>query len=203
MSALGDALRRRRSIRRFRDEPIPESLVLQVLDAGRWAPSAGNIQSWRLVLVGDAAVRGELVEAMVRSLEELVSEGATAEEAERSVGALRSAPVLIVACMTKEGFGDRPDRWMSERTMSVQGVAAAIQNMLLTAYDIGLGGCWCSAPLLCPTAVRRVLGIPQSVEPQAVVALGRPDEAPEPPRRRPIGEVAYLNRWGNGFRVAG
>ena len=208
VSALQDALRQRRSIRRFRDQPVPESLLLQVLDAGRWAPSAGNIQPWRMILVSDPKVRAELLEAMTDYLkEEALSTGATEEEAEETARAalepLPRAPVLVVACMTKEIFGDRSERWLSEHAMGVQSVAAAVQNMLLAAHDVGLGGCWCSAPLLCPTAVRRVLGIPQGVEPQAIIALGYPDEEPEPPRRRPLSEAVYLNRWKNEYRVAG
>jgi len=206
MSALQDAVRQRRSIRRFSDRPIPESLVFQVLDAGRWAPSAGNTQPWRMILIVDEEVRRELVETMARNLvDEPLSWGASKQEVdyvEEVAEPLLSAPVLIVACMTKEIFRDRPDRWLNEHTIGVQSVAAAIQNMLLVAHDQGLGGCWCSTPLLCPTAVRRVLDIPQSVEPQAVIALGYPDEKPEPPRRKPLSEVIYLNRWNNRYRVA-
>lgn len=208
MSTLQDALRQRRSIRRFRDQPIPESLLIQVLDAGRWAPSADNIQPWRMILISDAEVRRELLQAMaVYIKEDLLSKGATKEETERfikeEVEPLSPAPILIVACMTKEIFGEDSDRWLSEHTMGVQSVAAAIQNMLLAAHDMGLGGCLCSTPLLCPTAVRGVLGIPQSIEPQAVIALGYPDETPKPPRRKPLSEVVYLNRWNNEYRVAG
>lgn len=205
VSALQDALRQRRSIRRFRGQPIPRSLLLQVLDAGRWAPSAGNTQPWRMILVSDAEARRGLVDGMARYLkEDIISKGATEEEvksAEESVEPLASAPSLIVACMTKEVFGARSDRWMSEHTMGVQSVAAAIQNMLLAAHDVGLGGCWCSTPLLCPTTVRRALGIPQGVEPQAVIALGYSDETPEPPRRKPLAEVIYLNGWNHRYRV--
>lgn len=204
MSALQDAIRQRRSIRRFRDPPIPESLLVQVLDAGRWAPSAGNTQPWRIILVSDAEIRSELIERMVGHLKEHIpSEGAT-EEAhtiEENLEMLSSAPILIVACMTKAVFSERSDRWLSEHAMGVQSVAAAIQNMLLVAHDAGLGGCWCSTPLLCPTAVRQALGIPQSVEPQAIIALGYPDESPEPPRRKPFNAVIYLNRWGRKFVI--
>ena len=204
MSALQDAIRQRRSIRRFRDKPIPESLLVQVLDAGRWAPSAGNKQPWRIILVRDAEIRCELIEMMAGHLKEhILSEGATEEARtiEENLEMLSSAPILIVACMTKEVFGEQLDRWLSEHTMGVQSVAAAIQNMLLVAHDAGLGGCWCSTPLLCPTAVRQALGIPQSVEPQAIVTLGYPDESPEPPRRKPFNAVIYLDRWGRKFVI--
>lgn len=204
VSALQDAIRLRRSIRRFREEPIPESLLLQVLDAVRWAPSPGNVQPWRMILVGDEETRGELVEKMAGYISDsLLSEGAIedASTIEETLGLLSSAPILIIACMTKEFFGERYDMWLSEHTMGVQSVAAAIQNMLLVAHDVGLGGCWCSTPLLCPTAVRQALGIPQSVEPQAIIALGYYDEAPRLPRRKPFKDVIYLDRWGHKYEI--
>lgn len=144
MSALQDAVRQRRSIKKFRDQPIPKSLLLQVLDAGRWTPSAGNTQPWRMILVSDAEIRKELKKAVARSLrDELLPGGAPdAAYTDEIVEPLSSAQVLIVACMTKEVFGDRPERWPSEHTTGVQSVAAAIQNMLLVAHDQGLGGCW-------------------------------------------------------------
>jgi len=204
MSALQDAIRRRRRILRFRDEPIPESKLLQVLDAGRWAPSHGDIQPLRMIIVCDEEIRRELLEMMGRRLKEyLPSEGGRGEArySEEDLDLLPSAPVLVVACMTKEVFGDQPDRWMGEHAMGVQSVAAAIQNMLLVAHDVGLGGCWYTTPLFCPTAVRQALGIPQSVEPQAIVALGYPDEDPEPPRRKPFKEVIYLDSWGRRYPI--
>lgn len=207
VSALQDVLRQRMSIRRFREQPVPESLIIQVLDSGRWASSASDIQPWRMILISDPEIRRGLIEEMHRYLkEDILSTGASEEEAEKMVNAelelQLDAPILIVACMTKEAFGERSDRWPSEHAVGIQSVAAAIQNMLLAAQDLGLGSCWCSTPLLCPTAVRQALGIPQGIEPQAIIALGYPAETPEAPHRRPFSEAVYLNRWNNKYRLA-
>lgn len=198
MSALQDAIRQRRSIRRFRDKPIPESLLVQVLDAGRWAPSAGNTQPWRIILVSDAEIRSELIEMMAGHLKEhILSEGATEEARtiEENLEMLSSAPILIVACMTKEVFGERLDRWLSEHTMGVQSVAAAIQNMLLVAHDEGLGACWFCAPLFCQNVVRTVLKIPQHVDPQALITLGYLTANLDPPQRKSLEEIVDQDCW--------
>lgn len=202
MSAIQDAIRRQRRILRFRDEPIPESKILQVLDAGRWAFSHGYIQPWRMILACEEKIKRDLLEMMTRCLKEQHSseegKGKT-RYGEDDLDLLKDAPVLVVACMTKEVFSDQPDRWMGEHAMGIQSIAAAIQNILLVANDVGLGGCWYTTPLFCPTAVRQALGIPQSVEPQAIVALGYPDEDQDPPRRRPFKEVVFLDRWGRRY----
>jgi F420 biosynthesis protein FbiB-like protein len=205
MSTLQDTVRQRRSIRKFKDHPIPESIILQVLDAGRWAPSIGNAQPWRMILVSDVNAKSNLLKIAERNLrEEMRINGpleGKIEYIDKVFEMLSSAPILIVACMTKEFFSESSDRWLSEHVMGVQSVAVSIQNMLLVAFDLGLGGCWCSAPLLVPAAIRRSLGIPQSVEPQAFIALGYADEAPEPSKRKPIKEFVYLNRWGNTYSL--
>ena len=167
MSTVQDTVRQRRSIRKFKDHPIPESMILQVLDAGRWAPSVGNAQPWKMILVSDLDVKSNLLKITERNLrEELRVTGhldGKIESVDKVFEMLSSAPILIVACMTKEFFSESSDRWLSEHVMGVQSVAASIQNMLLVAFDLGLGGCWCSTPLSVPTAIRRSLGIPQSV----------------------------------------
>jgi len=83
-----------------------------------------------------------------------------------------------------------------EHIMAVQSLAAAIQNMLLMAHSEGLGACWFCAPLFCQDVVRKVLRIPDDVEPMALITLGYPSERPKSPFRKPIEEIAYKNYWG-------
>lgn len=177
-------------------------MLLQVLDSGRWAPSPDNKQPWRMVLISNTEVRRDLIDVMKRYLQNYVQSEGSLEEAqniEESLRMLSSAPLLMVVCMTKDIFSDLSGRWLVEHVMGVQSVAAAIQNILLVAHEVGLGGCWSSTALLFPTAVRKALDIPQSLEPQAIVALGYPDEAPQPPVRKSFDDVVFLNRWGQKF----
>jgi len=80
--------------------------------------------------------------------------------------------------------------------MATQSLAAAIQNILLAAHAKGLGACWFCAPLFCQETVRRVLGMPDEVEPQALIVIGYPAEQPEPPPRKSLKEIVFKDYWG-------
>ncbi len=198
-------LRERRSVRALEQRPVPRELLLKVLDAARWAPSAHNAQPWRFVVITDDKVKLALAKAMGEAWErDLLSDGVPGEVAralvEESIRRFRRAPVLVLACLTMEDMHEYPDerRRRAEHAMAVQSVAAAVQNLLLAAHVLGLGACWYCAPLFCQEVVREVLGLPGHVEPQALVALGFPAESPEPPPRKPLEEVVHWERWGQG-----
>ena len=198
-------LKARRSIRRLRPDPVPRELLIEALDAARWAPSAHNAQPWRFVVVTDKHVKEELAKSMAEAwrrdlLADGVPEGKVRELTEASIERFTKAPVLVLACLSMEGMHEYPDerRRRAERIMAVQSVAAALQNLLLAAHALGLGACWYCAPLFCPDVVRRVLGLPEDLEPQALVALGFPAEEPEPPPRKPLSEVVRWERWRAG-----
>ena len=207
-ASLLSLIKARRSIRKLKEKPVPLRLVLEALDAATWAPSAHNAQPWRFIVITDAAVKRGLATAMAEVWKkDLLRDGVPKAEAEKlvaeSIERFARAPVLVLACMTMEGMHTYPDerRQRAEYLMAVQSVAASIQNFLLAVSALGLGGCWYCAPLFCQEAVRRVLGIPPDVEPQALLAVGFPDERPTPPPRKPLEEVVYLERWGQ--RVGG
>jgi F420 biosynthesis protein FbiB-like protein len=97
-----------------------------------------------------------------------------------------TAPVLILPCLTMEEMDRYPDRARrrAEHAMAVQSVAAAIQNLLLAAHALGLGACWCCAPLFCQGLVRRILRLPRAWEPQALITIGVPSHTPPRPPRK-------------------
>jgi nitroreductase len=90
-------------------------------------------------------------------------------------------------------------RQRSERDLAMQSLGAAIQNMLLAAHAEGLSACWFSAPSFCKETVRKVLKIPEMVEPQALIALGYAAEKPQTPSRKPLESYSYLNGWGRNY----
>lgn len=108
-----------------------------------------------------------------------------------SVERFRSAPLLLLACLTMKPLEVYQDavRQHAEYVMGVQSVAAAIQNVLLAAYAEGLGGCWHCAPLFCPAEVREVLKLPDEFQPQALITIGFAAESPSPPPRHPLAQV--------------
>lgn len=185
-SVVYDLIHTRRSIRRFEPRSVPQAVLLHLLEAATWAPSAHNRQPWRfVVLPGDAAKR-RLADAMAARLEadlraDGVPEDAIAADTGRSRRRLTGAGALILVCLSMVDMDDYPDarRQSFERTMAVQGVAMAAQNLLLAAHAEGLGAVWMCAPLFCQDTVRAALDLPPDFEPQGVIALGYPAEERE------------------------
>lgn len=167
-----EAIKARRSIRRFKKDPIPEDLLREVLEAATWAPSAGNVQPWQFYVITQAEKRKGLSKAGRQ-------------------GFLGEAPVIIVVCALLE----RAARYYGERGKSLyclQDSAAAIQNLLLRATSLGLSTCWVGA--FSETQVKEILGLPPEARPVALIPLGYPAENPLPPPRRGLSEVVVWEK---------
>jgi F420 biosynthesis protein FbiB-like protein len=135
-------------------------------------------------------------------LSDMLKDGVSRSEAEtlvklRTWNRITNSPVVIIACLDTNDVRKFPDarRQKAEYLMAVQSVAAYIQTLLLTAYDHELGACWLCTPLFCQSAVRKVLSLPKTFEPQAIIIIGHPDEKPTPPERKSLSEFYALNRW--------
>jgi F420 biosynthesis protein FbiB-like protein len=196
LEALQPFLRSRRSIRRFRPDPIDPALVRGLLEAARWAPSPHNRQPWRFVVLQKAGGRQRLAQAMGERLRvERLADGTDPQAVEadvsRSYARITGAPLAVLLCMTLEQMDRYPDarRSRAERRMAVQGVAMAGQNLLLAAHAAGLGACWICAPLFAPEVVRQVLELPEDWDPQGLVVIGWPAEAPPERERMPLEQV--------------
>lgn len=192
----------RRTIRRFKDKSVKKEVLLRLIRAATWAPSAHNAQPWHFIIISDEKMKEKLAVSMGEKFrEDLLVNGFSKEESEERVKAsikrMISAPVLIIACLTMRDMDKYPDerRQKAEYVLAVQSVAAAIQNLLLAAHIEGLGACWRCAPLFVKDIVRKVLNIPEDVEPQALIEVGYPDERPLPPPRKPIEEVLHWEGW--------
>ncbi len=168
----------RRSIRKFLDIPIEFEKVGNVLDAGRYAPSAGNLQDWKFILITDEKMRQDVAKACVEQ------------------HWIATAPVIILVCTepekTKRFYGRSGEKY------SIQNGAAVVQNMLLTAHAQGLGSCWIGA--FEDEAIKRLLSIPDDVIVQAIVPLGYPDEKVPMPLRFTLDNVTYIESWGNRIK---
>ncbi|WP_322800766.1 nitroreductase family protein [Thermoflexus sp.] len=196
---LLEQIRSRRSVRRYRRDPIPRAWAMVLLEAARWAPSAHNRQPWRFVMVEDAHMKAQLARAMGERLtadlrQDGVPEERIAEDVARSYERIVSAPLAIVVCLSMQEMDRYPDarRQTAERTMAVQSVAMAGQNILLMAHALGLGACWICAPLFCPEIVQETLGLPADWEPQGMILIGFPAG---PPREKPRRPIEAFTRW--------
>lgn len=185
-SSLLSLLLTRRTIRRFRPEPIPSHLVEQMLQVAVYAPSAHNLQPWRFVLLESTEARERLASALTTAMRrDMQVEGTSAEEIEarvkRSQRRLREAPVAILLC--RDRAARRADH-LKEDLMGMQSVAAAGLQLLLAAHALGLGGNWICWPLYAPAETRQALDLPETWQPEALFFIGYPDESPPTPTRQ-------------------
>ena len=196
------AFRSRRSVKEYSPREVSKEVLFRILEAGRWAPSAHNAQPWRFIVIQDSATKRKLAKAMANHWnKDMDKNGVSKEQRESlikaSVEQFENAPVIIIACLTMENMDEylNDRRKKVEYIMAVQSVAAFIENMLLAAYGEGLGSCWFCAPLFCQDVVRKILKIPEHVDPQALITLGYPASRPSPPSRKPLEEIVHQNRW--------
>jgi nitroreductase len=173
-----DCIRSRRSVRKFKDRVVEFAKVGSILEAGSLAPSAGNLQDWKFILVLDDKKREQIAEACVHQMW------------------MSEAPVHVVVCSEKQSgkfYGERGDTYYS-----IQNCAAVVENMILAANDQGLGSCWVSA--FDDKKLRSLLSIPDKVVPQAVVVVGYANEKPKEPPRHSLENVTYIESWDNRIR---
>jgi F420 biosynthesis protein FbiB-like protein len=186
----------RRSVRRFRPEPVPRPLLERLLRTACAAPSAHNRQPWRYAVVAPGKRRRALARAMADQFRrDLQADGLAPAVLEarvaRAAGRLVDAPAAILLCCRPTDMDAYPDarRQEAERIMALQSVSLAGGHLLLAAHALGLGACWMCSPLFAPDIVRAALRLPQDWEPQALVLIGWPEALPEPPPRRPQEDV--------------
>lgn len=157
MMDIWEAIKNRRSIRRFEDRPVPEELVKKVIEAGQWAPSACNRQAWKFIIVDSSEIKEKL-------------------KRETTAYFVTKAPLLIFIA-----YSNRTDNL--EYKDHLLSAAMAIQNMQLAAYSLGLGTC-CVNNLPIKARLRKILNIPRSYDPVALLCMGYPKAVPKPLKRK-------------------
>jgi F420 biosynthesis protein FbiB-like protein len=197
---FSELVRGRRSVRSYRPDPVPRDLVERVLEAARWAPSPHGRMPWRFVVLTRSEAKARLADAMGEEwVRQLALDGdppdVVARRLARSHERVRTTPVCVIPCLYLEDLDVYPDpvRQEAERTMAVQSLGAAAQNLLLAAYDLGLDAGWLCAPLFCPDTVRVAVDLPPTLHPQAILTLGY--AAQEPRRRERLPLEALVVRY--------
>ncbi len=189
-SPILSVIQSRRSLRRYLSQPVPQAMIDQLLEAGRWSPSAHNRQPWRFVVIQSQETKEHLATAMGARLRhdleaDCVPEDIIQKDVDRSYDRITSAPVLILICLSMDDMDIYSDdkRNQNEYLMAVQSTAMAGQNILLTAHSLGLGACWMCAPLFCPDVVRNSLDMPDDWQAQGMITLGYPAQEREKTRQ--------------------
>ena len=169
---LMDALRTRRSVRRYTNEPVADEQLQRLVEAAAWAPTGGNTQPWAFVIV--------------RSRQNLSRLRASAP------GIIGAPTAVIAICLDRSRAGNEPGT--SGYDCDVLGLGAAMQNLLLAAHAQGLGAC-AIASFHIPS-VRSILALPQHLDPMLLIALGHAAGQPKPPRHRPMAEICFFESAG-------
>ncbi|ABK15222.1 MAG: nitroreductase family protein [Methanothrix sp.] len=165
-----EAIRKRRSIRKYQERPVEEEKLNRILEAGRLAPSAKNLQDWKFVVVRDKERRKRLAEAA------------------KNQWFIAEAPVVIVACGTETKYV----MTCGQHTYTID-VSIAVDHMTLEATELGLGTCWIGA--FYEDRVKKILDVPENIRVVALLPLGYPAEDPEPRPRKPVEEIVCYERW--------
>jgi len=194
---LHNFLRTRRSVRRFKPDPVPDSVINDILTTATFAPSAHNRQPWRFVSLTDTATKEKLADAMaVEFQRDLESDRLPPEKIQAQIKhskeRMTSAPVIILINLDMSEMNVYPDkkRKQAEFRTAVQSVASAGMQLLLAAHAEGLGGVWVCSPLFAQETVQKVLGLPKEWEPHGMFYLGYPAVIPETRERKPLDEIS-------------
>ena len=175
-------VRSRRSIHHFTDDEVTEEELTSVLKAARWAPSAGNTQPWRFIVVRRPENR------------EKVWESKTGIVDITPQNFIKKAPVHVIVCTDTEAYKRKQARIRAD-LYSIQDSAAAAMTLLLAAADVELGACWVG--MFREEALREAFNIPSSVIPVAIIPVGhtRSKESPRP--RKVLDELVYHETWSS------
>ena len=177
-----EAIKSRRRIRRYKDNPVDDKVVELVLEGARVAPSWANTQCWRFIVVRDTQIKTELA--------------ITLGDTNPAADAIRNAPVVIVACAElgksggfKEGepSTDKDDWYMFD-------VALAMQNLILTATSLGLGTV--HVGLFDALKAAAILGVPKGFCVVEMTPLGYPDQVRDPRPRKELSEIVFYDKYG-------
>ncbi len=211
------------AVRRFRPDPVPDQLITRLLDAAIRAPSASNTQNWAFVVVRDREQRRqladlyrrafELISAMYRDRQPAPHQSAASyrkmmDSAEYLAEHLHEVPLMIVAGLITPASSRRPPAEHAERVsaaaarISGASIYPAVQNILLACRAMGLGTVLTTIHAYYDEEVKAALGLPPEFMSYAMLPVGYPAEAfkTRPLKRRPLNEVACLDRWGNDWR---
>ena len=206
---LFDAIKGRKSIRRFKATPVPDEDIITILDAGRLAPSANNTQPWSFLVIKDREVLKNMAAATREMIDRMIPFAESEKQAQR-LAAYKSnyytffehAPVVIAVCL--EGYDAGTDLLLARMGYApedikrlrplpgLQSVSAAIEHMLLAVHALGYGSCWMTGPLVAQEAFGKLLGYGKERTIAALLPIGLPDEDPPARSRKPVDEIMKL-----------
>ncbi len=170
-----EAIKTRRSVRKYKPQPIPEDHLKQILTAAQLAPSAGNKQPWRFVVVKDPETKKKL--------------GVIA----RNQTWISDAGVIVAALAMDKKSPEVYERWAERDVMT------AVEHMVLSAWELGYGTCWIGA--FEEEKVKELLKVPKEMTVIILLPIGVPDQKPEPRGRKNLEELFHLDQYGRPLKA--
>jgi len=215
LADLGNLIRGRRSIRRWQETEVPESLLMQAIELATWAPNAGNQQNWHFYIILNRGTIGAIADAVQVSSDLLASWPEAEQFGDAAIwwkeraAFFRSAPAAIaVAAAQYHSLVDQilaareqtdpragqMRQWRNVCNSRIQSVASAITYLLLILHQMGLGAVWMTGPIQAKGKIESILQVPPEMDIVAFIPVGYPAESPSPKERRPIDEVCEVIR---------
>lgn len=191
---LFEAIKTRRSIRRYKADPVDDTQIEAILEAGRWAPSWANTQCWRFIVVRDPAIKAKVAESLMKIKlpdKEVENPGTKA---------INTVPVLIVVCANMGKSGTKPGSGGGGEFVTDKGdwfmfdTALAVQNMVLAAHALGLGTVIIGA--FDAQKAEIALNLPQGYRVVTFFPVGVPDQEAKVPPRKELAEIVIKDKWG-------
>ncbi len=181
---VNEAIHARRSIRNYLEKPVPRELVLDLLEAGRQAPSGNNQQPWKFIVVEDKTQRNEIATISHNQLW------------------MTTAPVFIVICADLGTYGQNHSKFDEETSefnakRAIRDTSNSIQNIMIRAVELGLGTCWVG--WYEQKVIKPMLAAPDSVFVLGVLPVGYPAESPTPRPRKPLEDIVFGGTWGKKY----
>lgn len=167
-----EVIQKRRSVRKYKEDPIPEKDLMRVLEAARLAPSGKNFQPWKFIIVKDKALKEKLAQASAGQF------------------FMAEAPIIIVGCGFPDNCYAHMGRYMKSWSVDV---TIALEHLILQAQEEGLGTCWIGS--FEEEEVKAILNIPENVKVLALTPLGYPDEIPRFRGRKSLDEIISYDRF--------
>jgi len=197
---LFEAIRTLRAMRRLKPDPVSDDDLWTVLEAATMAPSGGNRQPWGFIVIRDPETKRKLADLYLKAWQQTYGQipapavddspsglGRAYLSAEHLAHHLAEVPVLIMVTSQSGGVGTSPPG---------ASIYPAVQNLMLAARGLGLGSTITTLHRLYEIEVKHLLAIPDDVDTMALIPIGRPVGKFRRPRRLPVDQVAYWERWG-------
>jgi nitroreductase len=170
-----DAIKTRRSVRKYKPDPISDGDLKIILEAAQLAPSAGNRQPWEFIIVKDIETKKKL-----------------AEKARKQLW-IGDAGVLVVALAMDKKNPRIHERWAERDVMT------AVEHMVLASWELGYGTCWIGA--FNQDDIKEILKIPESMTVINLLPIGVPDQKPDPRGRKPFKDTFFAEKYGEPLKL--